>query len=157
RSRAARVRCRPLASQRPPTPASPAGSPGQRQTPGRTRTSHRPPWEVVQSRLSGRTTPLAYSGDVPLAGPHRGPHTAGTDENTASMIAHQERCDFLAKVRRDALAAGRRAQCDLLRDLFGCPARPVAVDGTWRTPAVRSVAQVIYDEGRFEDLPILAD
>src|SRR5262245_38076456 len=81
----------------------------------------------------------------------------GTEENTASMIAHQERCDFLAKVRRDALAAGRRAHCDLLRDLFGYPARPVAVDGTWRTPAVRSVAQVIYDEGRFEDLPILAD
>jgi hypothetical protein len=30
-------------------------------------------------------------------------------------------------------------------------------DPAWRTPTVMSIGQVIYDEHRFEDMPILAD
>lgn len=45
----------------------------------------------------------------------------------------------------------------LLRDIFGNPFRPVAFDPSWRTPTVTVLAQVIYDERRWGDMPILAD
>jgi hypothetical protein len=45
----------------------------------------------------------------------------------------------------------------LLRDLFGNPFRPVTIDRTWMTPAVVQLARSLYEERRFEDMPILAD
>jgi hypothetical protein len=53
-----------------------------------------------------------------------------------------------------------RVQCDLLRDIFGIPWRPVSVDPSWlvcQDGAVRRLAQSIYDERVFDRLPILAD
>jgi hypothetical protein len=50
-----------------------------------------------------------------------------------------------------------QAQCNLLRDIFGNPFRPVAVDPSWKTANVIGIAQAIYDERRFGELPILAD
>jgi hypothetical protein len=49
------------------------------------------------------------------------------------------------------------AQCVLLRDLFGNPFRPVAVDPGWLTPEVVHLAQSIYDDRAFDHLPALAD
>src|ERR1043165_735643 len=51
----------------------------------------------------------------------------------------------------------RSSICDLLRDLFGNPFRPITVEPAWRTSTVVSLAQVIYDERQFEGLPVLAD
>lgn len=45
----------------------------------------------------------------------------------------------------------------LLRDIFGNPLRPVAVERNWLTPNVVSVAQAIYDDHAFDRLPVLAD
>src|SRR5262249_43105057 len=55
--------------------------------------------------------------------------------------------------------ADERYQCfaTLLRDIIGNPFRPVALDPSWLTPVVQAVAQVIYDERQFADLPVLAD
>jgi hypothetical protein len=47
-----------------------------------------------------------------------------------------------------------------IRDIFGNPFRPVAVDPdwlTWNGGTVPKLAQAIYDQRRFQDLPILAD
>jgi hypothetical protein len=56
---------------------------------------------------------------------------------------------------------GERAkQAALLRDIIGNPFRPVRVDRSWLTwneRTVPKIAQSIYDDRRFEDLPILAD
>jgi hypothetical protein len=49
------------------------------------------------------------------------------------------------------------AQCDLIRDIFGNPFRPVTVESTWRTHNVTALAQGIYDDRAFERMPILAD
>jgi hypothetical protein len=49
-----------------------------------------------------------------------------------------------------------RAQCDLLRDVFNL-FRPTVVEAEWKTPSVLALARGIYDDRRFEDLPILAD
>jgi 2'-5' RNA ligase len=50
------------------------------------------------------------------------------------------------------------AQTDFLRCIFGPhPVRLVTLDAAWRTPGMKRLAQAIYDERRFCDLPILAD
>ena len=48
----------------------------------------------------------------------------------------------------------------LLRCVFGNPFRPMCLDAcwlAWNDGAVRKMTQVIYDERRFSDLPLLAD
>ena len=54
----------------------------------------------------------------------------------------------------------RLAQACIVRDIFGNPFCPVIVDPTWlarQEAAVARIAQTIYDERRFADMPILAD
>ena len=54
----------------------------------------------------------------------------------------------------------RKHQCALLRDLLGNPFRLVTVDPGWLTREGNSVlklARAIYDEGRFDQMPVLAD
>jgi hypothetical protein len=47
--------------------------------------------------------------------------------------------------------------CQPIRDIFGNPFRPVAVDPSWRTSTVVALAEGIYAERAFDRLPILAD
>ena len=48
-------------------------------------------------------------------------------------------------------------QSRLLRDIFGKPFRPSTFDRSWLTPAVKALAQTIYDDRAFDQTPILAD
>jgi hypothetical protein len=49
-------------------------------------------------------------------------------------------------------------QLAILRDIFGpLPFRSMCLDPAWRTPAVLHLAQAIYDDRAFDQLPILAD
>jgi hypothetical protein len=43
------------------------------------------------------------------------------------------------------------------RDKDGNPFRPVALDPSWLTPTVKSLAKAIYEDRTFSDLPLLAD
>jgi len=55
-------------------------------------------------------------------------------------------------------ASDRR--CNLLRDIFGNPFRPVTLDPawlTWNDGCAVAIARRIYDERRFDELPILGD
>jgi hypothetical protein len=61
---------------------------------------------------------------------------------------------------KEAFARAGRAQAGLLRDLFGDLSRSAAADVA--VPAgkgnlVREMARAIYDERRFDELPVLAD
>src|SRR5439155_19115641 len=59
-----------------------------------------------------------------------------------------------------AAAAEEKAQCDLLRDLFNPFRRPVRdrSGAPWLGDhCVHQVAGSIYDERRFDELPVLAD
>jgi hypothetical protein len=59
-----------------------------------------------------------------------------------------------------AWTAEARLQCELLREIFGNPFRPVHVEPSVLRAehgALRHLAQAIYDERRFHDLPTLAD
>ncbi len=53
--------------------------------------------------------------------------------------------------------AERIQQSHLLRDIFGNPFRPIAVDPTWLTSTAVGLARGIYDDRAFDRLPILAD
>jgi hypothetical protein len=48
-------------------------------------------------------------------------------------------------------------QAGLLRDLIGNPFLPSRLDPAWLTQDVLQLAQVIYDEGQFGEMPYLAD
>jgi hypothetical protein len=53
-----------------------------------------------------------------------------------------------------------QGQTGLLRDIFGNPFRPVALDPAWlqwNDGTVRKMAQAIYDDRAFDRLPALAD
>lgn len=53
------------------------------------------------------------------------------------------------------------AQTNLLHDIFGNPFRPLPIIApsmlAWNDATIAKLAKVIYDERRFEDMPILAD
>jgi len=52
------------------------------------------------------------------------------------------------------------AQIGFLRDIFGNPFRPATLDPAWlrwNDGAIPRIAQAIYDDRRFADLPVLAD
>jgi hypothetical protein len=54
----------------------------------------------------------------------------------------------------------RRECCSQLREVIGNPFRALQVDPcwlAWNGGAVRQLARSIYDEGRFDELPFLAD
>ena len=47
--------------------------------------------------------------------------------------------------------------CNLLRDIFSNPFRPITADPAWLTPTVQSIAAAIYQDRAFDRLLILAD
>jgi hypothetical protein len=49
------------------------------------------------------------------------------------------------------------AYCDLTRDIFGNPFRPVAFSPTWRTDTAIALARQMYESRDFGAMPILAD
>jgi hypothetical protein len=59
-----------------------------------------------------------------------------------------------------ARAAGARHQAALLREIFGNLQRSTGIDPSWLSwndGLVRELARTVYEERRFDDLPILAD
>ncbi len=49
------------------------------------------------------------------------------------------------------------AHVALFRDVFGNPFHRLALKRSWRTAAVVALAQTMYDDRRFDEMPLLAD
>jgi hypothetical protein len=49
------------------------------------------------------------------------------------------------------------SQCDLIRDIFGNPFRPIAFDPSWRTSTTVAISKTMYESRDFAAVPILAD
>ncbi len=47
--------------------------------------------------------------------------------------------------------------CQILRYIFGNPFHPITLDASCLTPTVKALAQSIYDERTFDQMPLLAD
>jgi hypothetical protein len=55
------------------------------------------------------------------------------------------------------LRAEQAGQCELLRCIFGNPFRPITPDPAWQMTNIVTLARSIYDDRRFDVLPLLAD
>jgi hypothetical protein len=68
---------------------------------------------------------------------------------------------YLSELPSAAVAAAvLRPLADILRDIFGNPFRPVALDPawlTWNNATVPAIARHVYDDRAYHDMPILAD
>jgi hypothetical protein len=62
-----------------------------------------------------------------------------------------------SKKPEETLVLERVSQCALLRDIFGNPFRPIALNPSWLTSTVLPLANGIYEEKAFDRMPILAD
>ena len=76
---------------------------------------------------------------------------------TAGAFAAFDYLDQTDAEAAEAYKTERAHQADVLRDLFGNPFRPQSQDPAWRTPALATRAQQIYDEESFDRLPALAE
>jgi hypothetical protein len=56
-----------------------------------------------------------------------------------------------------AFATAQAKNCELIRDIFPNPFRPVAVDPEWLVPTVTTLARIIYDDRALDQMPDLAD
>jgi hypothetical protein len=83
----------------------------------------------------------------------------GVSDPTASYAAKKtaRRLHELAPAAGLQRSALSQSQACLLRDLFGSPFRPIAPQPSWQTPNAVTLASTIYDERRWELLPLLAD
>jgi hypothetical protein len=78
----------------------------------------------------------------------------GTPQAIARDVALVETTHAVNRVIGQGM---QQTACDLLRDIFGNPFRPVAVEQSWLTPTVVQLAGAIYAERGFGDLPVLTD
>jgi hypothetical protein len=114
--------------------------------------------------LRRRPQPLAidlhlvpYHGE-PLRDPdevYRSKAKSGTSHFHAyatAYVIHRE-----AEDRSGVSEAEYGRQCDFLRDIFGHPFRPIAVDPGWLMPGVVELARTIYEGRAFDRMPELAD
>jgi hypothetical protein len=89
---------------------------------------------------------------------HRGPRWfEQTGQYTADLVADIASRAAGRRVDAARIAEEKAAQCDLMRDIFGSPFRPVVADRSWLTPSAVSLAEGIYADRSFDRLPLLAD
>jgi hypothetical protein len=73
------------------------------------------------------------------------------------VIGYTPKCLRAARATKQEKAGEERAQCELLRDIFGNPYRPVSFDPAWRTDTAVALARGMYESRDFAGMPILAD
>jgi hypothetical protein len=93
-------------------------------------------------------------------------HTAAKEAyNAARLSSSSALCSvggyWNIEVPNPAWDAQENRQADLLRCLFGNPFRPMPPVNPswlrWKNGTLGKIAQAIYDERRYEEMPILAD
>jgi hypothetical protein len=119
-------------------------------------------WEAL--RAAGSVVHLTPPGSADEArGCDWPPACEGWAAQAASCVLEPQvgGAAFAAVVVGNRLYPGyqrmHRWQADVLRCLFGNPFRAALAAPGWLTPTVRALANGIYDERAFDQLPILAD
>jgi hypothetical protein len=117
---------------------------------------HTEPPKLVLDVQAPRATPrlLAARAAVEVA---RGAADAAV---AAAVQAALEVAATGGDTRWATRAAGATARADLIRDLIGNPFSPSSLDPAWlewRGGTVRRLARALYDDSRFEEVPVLAD
>jgi hypothetical protein len=120
----------------------------------------------IPAKAAIRWEQLRRGGNLPAVAGRRGVasnerkalvRAAVEAENAVAIVT----CGINRKADKQVVAAEEReAQCTLVRDIFGNPFRPVAIEPSWLTwndGTVVKVAQGIDEERAFGHLPLLAD
>jgi hypothetical protein len=109
-------------------------------------------WLVAHEAARAARTPGDTEGDAPWDAARAAAWTADPDAwEAARHSSGNAGWDVPAAVRADLLR-------DVLHDPFRPPPAPPERGWlTWRGGTVAQLARVVYDEGRFDDLPVLAD
>jgi hypothetical protein len=74
------------------------------------------------------------------------PETVEAAVRIASLNLANERTGVRKAAKRTARSEVQARQCELMRDIFGNPFRPAALDPAWRTPVVVALATATYEE-----------
>ncbi len=118
----------------------------------------RPVRELWARVLEWERGPFRYMASAArhLTTPEAAKYAAGfAARGLACLKGEEEGPDWIA-----ALGAEEVIQSELLRDIFGDPSRPLRIDPDWLTGQGHSAARLarrIEEEGRFGDLPTLAE
>jgi hypothetical protein len=80
--------------------------------------------------------------------------SAAMAEDKESVLIHWQEDSGPASPKQ---LAAQAVQCQILRDIFGNPFRPVSVDPSWLTSDVVALAVGIYADRAFDRMPYLAD
>jgi hypothetical protein len=106
-------------------------------------------WELLTMCAAARAVYEASQAYIDKLDPHTAAASAAhaTYRAAGGTEEDEDRLD----------AAETAAQCDLVRDIFGCPLRLTVADTGWLTPTVMRLARGIYDNRSFEEMPILGD
>jgi hypothetical protein len=117
----------------------------------------------AQLRVAGRkaadvASMLTFEASVSM----RMSKYAARDAALAAAIVARKRLasrEVASHARRAIMATPDRPkdQASLLRDIFGNPFRPAAIDPAWLTSTVVALARGIYDDRAFDRMPILGD
>jgi len=118
-------------------------------------------WSLAQ--LKREQLPLGRSPDfVPTHPRHRRIWAGYVPYRVAEAVAYAVQHNLGEKgsaweVHIEACEEENRAQIALLGCMIGDPFRCVSSEPTWFTPSVLAIAQAIYKERVFTDMPVLAD
>ena len=117
--------------------------------------------KLQELKVFARLPPVLIRGTVPnpvkwavLAVPWGQPWWASNDARVLLDYSVPE------KKKKQASEAEDQAHCEMIRDIVGLSPELPGIAATWlrwNDGAVPRIAQAIYDERRFADLPILAD
>ena len=100
---------------------------------------------------------LALAGVVCWCEPQKAAWYASSNAYLEYPYLANPGVDVHSPSRYEAEAAEKRAQCRLLREIFGNPFRPPAFSSEWRTDTAIALARQMYEAREFSAMPILAD
>jgi hypothetical protein len=111
-------------------------------------------WEVYEAAMSSGEPEEPFTEAVEQA--------CGAALGDVAEVAQEARLDPAlddepSAADRRFTRRERKAQADLIRDIFGGPPSPPAPPPGWLTPAVLALARGIYEGRAFDRLPVLAD
>ncbi len=87
-----------------------------------------------------------------------GPYNLFLEVCRASHFSFDQVCTRMRYVQAEFGSPSEHKVCACLREVFGpLPIRLMAVNPLWRTPAAVALARSMYEDRRFEDMPLLGD
>jgi hypothetical protein len=124
-------------------------------------TALEPQWRasdgVERVALHPTQAALALAGIVCWSEPQKAAWYAALNAHLEVPYLADPAVDVHSQQRWEGEVAEKRAQCELLREMFGNPFRPITLDPAWFTPTVTALARQMYESRDFYAMPILAD